>query len=479
MQNHRLLLVVTLCLLICRTASAQTVVDPDLRVQTYVKNLSAPTGIVFLNGSGDALVTQKNDGKVIFIHNRQIAGTALDLPVANNSERGLLSIALSPNFANDQRVFLYHTVAAQDGGDSTSNRISRWRWDGSKLVFERTIMDLAGGPGPNHDGGKLTFDTKGKLLAVIGDLNVNQRTQNFENSSTTTRTGALLRIERNGNRILTNPFAGPAGSARTAADDILAYGIRNSFGIAIDPVTGSIWDTENGPDRFDEINRVSAGFNSGWQDIMGPQSRNGGTTGTLVSLGSRAAYSDPEFSWADTVAPTDLHFFNSARLGSQYQNDLFVGDVNTGTIFHFDLTSDRKSLVLGGDLADLVADNTGGLLDEQESIIFGSGFGVVTDLLNGPGGMFALSLSNGRLYRITTNSASSAPAAEALSLRTTNVPEPSAMLGVGLLIALRRRGTRAGRSETACRSVSISRGCRGWRRSRDRSCCGSAGRSPA
>jgi hypothetical protein len=205
---------------------------------------------------------------------------------------------------------------------------------------------------------------------------------------------------------------------------------------------------------------------------MGPRSRSGGTTGTLVSLGPAAAYSDPEFSWADTVAPTDLHFFNSRRIGSQYENDLFVGDVNTGTIFHFDLSGDRKSLAVSGALSDLVADNTGGLLDEQNSIVFGNGFGVVTEFANGPGGLFALSLTNGRLYRITTNTVSSS-SIQSLSLKTSMVPEPATLLAAcGLVIALRPRGIRAGRRGKACHTASISRGCRGWRRFRGRSCCG-------
>jgi glucose/arabinose dehydrogenase len=439
---------------LCR---AQSVVDPDLRVQTYATGLDRPTGVVFLNGSGDALVTQKDDGRVLFMRNRRVAGTALDLPVANDSERGLLGIALSPGFARDRRVYLYHTVAGADGGSSTANRISRYRWDGSRLVFDRNIIDLPGGPGPNHDGGKLLFDTKGKLYAVIGDLNRRERTSNFEDSSTTNNVAAIIRIQPNGGTIQTNPFASVPG-----ARNVFAYGIRNSFGIAIDPVTGVLWDTENGSSSFDEINRVTAGFNSGWRDIMGPRSRNGGTTGTLTEFNSRSAYSDPEFSWAETVAPTDLHFLDSSRLGADYRNDLFVGDVNTGSLYHFELTANRRALQLDGDLADLVADNSGNRLAEQDQIIFGSGFGVVTDILNGPGGMFVLSLSQGKLYRITTQPApASSGAASAMSLRQTIVPEPSncpmlllLLMLLASVIELPRRCTAAARRGRVCRTVS-------------------------
>jgi glucose/arabinose dehydrogenase len=442
MRNRSVLFVVLMSL--PGFASAQSVVDPNLKVDTYLTGLDSPTGVVFLNGSGDALVTQKNDGRVLFVRRRRVVGTALDLPVANSSERGLLSIVLSPSFATDKRVFLYHSAASSDGAAPVAHRISRYRWNGSRLVFDRTIIDLPGGPGPNHDGGKMLIDPKGKLMAVIGDLNRQERTQNFENSTMLTRSAAIIRVGRKGERILSNPFAGGSSAPRTPSDDILAYGIRNSFGLAIDPVTRFIWDTENGPGSFDEINRVTGGFNSGWRDIMGPRSRNGGTTGTLVSFGPKAAYSDPEFSWVEPVAPTDLHFNTSLRLGSDYMNDLFVGDVNTGSLFHFNLTSDRKSLVLTGPLSDMVADNTGGLLDEQQSIIFGSGFGVTTDILNGPGGLFVLSLSKGALYRIRESATTSA---QAMSLRATSVPETRAgaillLVNASIVRIARRHGRR-------------------------------------
>ena len=93
-----------------------------------------------------------------------------------------------------------------------------------------------------------------------------------------------------------------------------AYGIRNSFGLAFDPVTGNLWDTENGPDVYDEINIVKPGFNSGWIQVMGPISRNTGITeGQLVNFpGSH--YADPVFSWRNPVAVTDIEFMKSSSL---------------------------------------------------------------------------------------------------------------------------------------------------------------------
>jgi glucose/arabinose dehydrogenase len=426
---------VIVLLLLVADVRAQTLTDPALRVNTYVRGFDNPTGVAFLDANGTALVTEKDTGKVKLVENRQITKTVLDLPVANSSERGLLSVAVGPSFAADHFVYLYHTAAAQDGGEPINNKISRYVWSpiSKTLTFERKIIDLPGGPGPNHDGGKIVFAPNGKLFSVIGELNRQERTANFENSDTLNLDGVVIRLQPNGKSIPTNPF--PVLGTPTVQQNIWAYGIRNSFGLAFDPVTGDLWDTENGPDRMDEINRVPPGFNSGWKDIQGPLSRSGTDTSGLVTLGPRANYQDPKLSWVEPVAPTDLEFVNSSRLGATYRNDLIVGDVNTGALYHFELTSNRKSLALSGVLEDRVADNSNGdLLKESDDIIFGTDFGVTSDIINGPGGLFVLSLSNGALYRISERTAG-----PGRSVDVRAVPEPVLGLAVLVLAVVIRR----------------------------------------
>src|SRR5215212_4218922 len=94
-------LFLVMLLVSCPTLFAQSVVDPGLRVNKYVGGFDNPTGVAFLDSIGTALVTEKDTGRVRLVENRAITKTVLDLPVANDSERGLLSVALSPNFAND------------------------------------------------------------------------------------------------------------------------------------------------------------------------------------------------------------------------------------------------------------------------------------------------------------------------------------------------------------------------------------------
>jgi len=403
-------------------AAAQSVVDANLVVQTWARGLDNPTGAAFLNSRGDMLVIEKNTGAVKVVRDRRVRGTLLDLPVANDSERGLLGMVLSPTFASDNLVYLYHTVATADGGDALGNKISRYRYDGAALVFDRKVIDLPADNGPNHNGGRMTFGPDGKLYAVIGDLNLNNATSNYGGRAIQ-NTGAILRLNPSGTTPANNPFIGDASK-------IYAYGVRNSFGIAFDPISGVLWDTENGAGSFDEINRVIPGFNSGWEKIIGPVSRNGGTLPGLVSLGERAAYSDPEFSWTTPVAPTDIEFFPSARLGAKYKNDMFVGTTRGGKLLRYELSATRKSLSLAGGLADLVADNSSDArFAEQDSILFGSDFGLVTDLLPGPGGLYVTDFISGNIYRITT-----APTA---GRATAPVPEPTVGIPFALLMVAR------------------------------------------
>jgi len=180
-----------------------------------------------------------------------------------------------------------------------------------------------------------------------------------------------------------------------------AYGIRNSFGIDFDPVTGNLWDTENGPDYGDEINLVKPGFNSGWQVVQGIWKPVGIGTGDfvpgdellnpgnlLVNFEGKGHYSAPEFIWKDTIGPTGIKFFNSDKLGRIYKDDLFVGCFQLGVIFHFDLNKDRTKLRLSGGLNDTIADTS----EELKDSVFAAGLGRIADIEVGPDGyMYVLS----------------------------------------------------------------------------------------
>lgn len=378
---------------------AQTLRDPNLQVQEVVAGLSLPTTMAFI-GANDILVLQKDNGWVRRVRGGMLQPEpVLDVAVDNASERGLLGIALHPEFPERPFVYLYYTQSSTDGDtsgfpDPLGNRVYRFTWNGSRLISPVLIVDLPVTPGPNHNGGIITFGPDGKLYVMIGDLNRQGQLQNVPTGPPADDTSVILRLNDDGTIPSDNPFFSQDGNLAK----YYAYGIRNSFGMAFDPLTGRLWMTENGPESYDEINLVEPGFNGGWRQILGPNERDPQGVDDLFHVpGSH--YSDPEFSWFNTVAPTALVFFDSMRLGEKYQNDLFVADFNNGRIYHFKLNESRGGFVFQNPaLADLVADTEA----ELEELIFGTGFGGITDLKVGPDGLlYVVSIIQGKIFVIS------------------------------------------------------------------------------
>lgn len=361
--------------------------DPNLKVESFVSGISFPTSMLFLNAN-NILVLEK-DGNVRLVSNGMLQAQPLvSLTVDTKNERGLLGAEKV-----GESVFLYATV--KDG--EVINRIYKYTLAGAELRNEEVFMDLPGTPATNHQGGKLAVSNDGYLYSVTGELQRDGKDQNIVNGPNPDFSGAILKINPNdGSPAPNNPFQGDN------PDDPLnwyqAYGIRNSFGLGVDPVTGTLWDTENGAQSYDEINLVSPGFNSGWKLAMGPISDSGITENDLVSF-PNSSYKDPILSFIDSFGITDIEFLNSDKLGAEYSNNAFVGDIGYGNLYRFELNDDRTDFNLDSPgLADRVVDND----DELASILFGEGFAGVTDIKTGPDGfLYVLSFDDGTIYRIS------------------------------------------------------------------------------
>jgi glucose/arabinose dehydrogenase len=379
--------------------------DEALRVEPVIEEeLLFPTSMVFVDND-TLLVTQKNDGDVISIINGTVKSQpAISVEVNNEGFKGLLGIAAmeKPSSSSHTKfVFLYFTESL--GGDQTRNRVYRYEWnqENQVLVNGTMILDLPAEPESVHNGGKLEADRNGNLYAVIGDLSRDGQLQNVRQGPAADDTSVIIRIIQNGSGAADNPFS---KSSNERMQKYYAYGIRNSFGLAIDPISGLLWDTENGPDSYDEMNIVHPGFNSGWNQIMGPISHSSIEQEDLeeeLMIFDGSKYADPIFSWKDPVGLTDLEFLNSTALGLEYAYNLFVGDINNGNLYYFELNDSRTGIKLDDndleDLTDQVAD------DEQQlsGIVFGSGFEEgITDIETGPDGFLYILTFNGSIYRI-------------------------------------------------------------------------------
>jgi aldose sugar dehydrogenase len=410
-----------------------------MKVETVADGLSFPTSMEFIDNE-NILVLEKDHGTIRLVSS--LNGTleeepVLEVQVENKAERGLLGVAIlkndignkvysnnndstniwSANNESKPRVFLYFTEKSENGNRQQllRNKVFSYEWNrqNNSLINSSLILDLPAEPGPYHQGGKLKIGPDENLYAVIGDLNtIMGQLQNYKNGTGPNNSSVILRINPdNGHPVNDNPFIKIDG----LSSRYYAYGIRNSFGIDFDPVTGNLWDTENGEHNYDEVNLVKPGFNSGWAKIMGPVSRNNNNTAQQQNLVmfTGSEYADPVFSWKEQVGITDIEFFNSTRLGTEYANNIFVGDINNGNLYYFEVNDNRTGLHFGtraenddkhdtksdtqAGLQDLVADNS----DELATITFGTDFGRITDIETGPDGLlYILSYEDGKIYRI-------------------------------------------------------------------------------
>ncbi|WP_295435827.1 PQQ-dependent sugar dehydrogenase [uncultured Thiodictyon sp.] len=467
-----------------------TLLDPNLVVTTVVNTgLSQPIGIVFLDAD-DFLVLEKATGQVKRVISGAVqAAPVLDLPVNAASERGLLSLVLSPGFPNDPSVYIRWTESST-GADSTvttevpplGNRVDRFVWNGTSLVFADNLIRLralqtdniavtghAGtnnvAPAANHNGGVMKFGPDGKLYLFMGDQGRRGWMQNLANGPFITTplvddtlggpapdqahlSGVILRLNTDGTAPSDNPFfaigTSIGGEVGANLQKVYSYGHRNGFGMAFDPASGALWETENADDAYSEINRVVPGMNGGWIQLAGPSSRYADwklieTTQFSNALQqvryppTRAAYRftlaqarmvmlpgatyvDPDFSWRYEIGPSGAAFVVGDALGANYNGTLWIGSArsfqqvgaNGGSLYCFKMTADRLRLDVSADprLADRVADNLFRTQKfegtESETLKIGSNFGTTTDIEQDPdGNLYVVSLTDNAIYRIS------------------------------------------------------------------------------
>jgi len=388
--------------------------NPNLVSELVVQGLKFPTSMAFL-GKNDILVTEKDKGTVQRIVNGQILKKPLlDVNVSGFGESGLLGIAVAnvSKKNDDKYVYLYFTETKN--GDVLSqnkpmgNRLYRYELADNKLINRERLLNLPSNEYGRHNGGKLVLGPDNNVYVTVGNIQgdlqtskfdqnkigygYNTKAQNIKNGHSPDGRAGILRITEDGKPV------GKGIIGNTYPLNLYyAYGIRNSFGIDFDPVTGNLWDTENGPAYGDEINLVKPGFNSGWNKVQGFWKNDGMKNGEyelhpkdLVDFSGKGKYRAPQFVWNNTVGPTALTFLDSNKLGKNYENDMFVADINNGNIYHFDLNKDRTKLFLHGPLKDKVANTT----KEIKDTIFAKFAGIV-DLKVGP---------DGYLYVVTYNS---------------------------------------------------------------------------
>lgn len=308
-------------------------------VETYA-GFDFPVSLAFAP-DGRVFVTEKA-GAIRVVANGTTS-TWANVPVTDVGEQGLLGLALHPDFAANGWVYIYHA----DPGNGT-NRVARLTdagGSGSGLV---AIVPAI----PNaviHNGGILTFGRDGTLFVSTGDATDEPAAQDPARLN-----GKILRVNDDGSLPGDNPFA---------SSPVYSYGHRNVFGLAVDPGTGVLWGTENGPDRDDEVNRIVAGGNYGWPDETG--------------VAGRPEFVDPAFVFVSPLPALTQATFHGGHL--------YFGAWNSGAVYRAVLTADRRGI------ADVAVIHT----------FEGAG---VTDVESGPDGLYASVVygGSGAIFRLTS-----------------------------------------------------------------------------
>ncbi|RZA18557.1 MAG: PQQ-dependent sugar dehydrogenase, partial [Lysobacteraceae bacterium] len=302
----------------------------ELRIETVASGLEHPWAVALLP-EGGYLVTER-PGRL-----RRIApdGT-LSAPIAGvptvfaQGQGGLLDVVLDPQYASNKRIWLTFAEPGDDGTAGTAAAHATLDADALRdvQVVYRQLPKLDGGI---HFGSRIAFDGQGHVFISQGERGQKTMAQDLE-----VLQGKLVRLNLDGTQPSDNPFARGVGVRKA----IWSYGHRNMQGLAVDPRSGRLWESEHGPRGGDEINLPQAGRNYGWPVIS--DGMDYGTNRPYPETRGReaAGMERPYHVWAKSPALSGMAFY-TGRPGSAWNDSLFLGALADRDLIRLHLDGDR------------------------------------------------------------------------------------------------------------------------------------------
>lgn len=320
------------------------------RVETVVANAAFPVVMAFAP-DGRMFYNELRTGNIRVVQNGALLAQPLaTLVVETSGERGLLGLALDPQFAANRRVYVLHSDPA---GKHRIVRFTEANNTGSNLTVMVDNLPSA----VVHNGGNIAFGPDGMLYVTLGDATVPANSQDRDSLS-----GKILRYD-----VSTAPATVPPNNPFGAGNPAFNLGLRNSFDFTFHPQSGIIYASENGPNCDDEINRIVAGANYGWRP-------------NYPCGDNDPQYRAPIMRFTPPIAPTGITFYTAAVF-PQFTGNLFLVDFNQGRVRRFVVDEAAMGEIL---FSEVVVDG---------------GFGPLLDILPGPGGNIYFSSANG-IHRI-------------------------------------------------------------------------------
>ena len=320
---------------VTRSHEVVTVLDYELKVADWVPaaaGLEVPWAIDFIDAY-TALVTERPGRLRLVIngvlHPDVVEGTP---EVVVLGQGGLLDVAVDPEYAENQWIYLGYSHGAMSGGKMVAmTRIVRGRLKNHAWVDEHVVY--AAPPGSYlstrfHFGTRIVFDRQGRLYFSIGDRGHKNHAQDLDRPN-----GKVHRIHRDGSIPEDNPFVGQDG----ALQSIYSYGHRNPQGLAVHPETGEIWALEHGPRGGDELNLIHAGKNYGWPVITYGINYDGTV---LSELRRREGMEQPVFYWRPSTAVCGLNFY-AGGMFPYWRNHLLLANLKYRDVRLLDVVDQR------------------------------------------------------------------------------------------------------------------------------------------
>jgi aldose sugar dehydrogenase len=302
---------------------------PGTSIQTVIPSMDQPVALAF-DPAGRLFYTEKASGNVRLFANGVLQPNAvITFAVDSANERGLLGIAIDPNFNTNHYIYVYYTCAPGSAGcPSLENKVVRFVENNGAGSSPTTIFTSAQSA-PNHVGGNIHFGPDGKLYVTIGE-NANPA----NSQDVTVKQGKIHRINPDGSIPSDNPVFTQTG----ALPSLYAMGLRNSFDFTFDPLTpGRIFASENGPGCDDEMNRIEARYNYGWRSGYACDDTNPSPLYNTI----RPLWFLDDFSCCE--APTGIMVYTGSQI-PQWTNHLFMANFNSGDLRHFYLNGSRTDV---------------------------------------------------------------------------------------------------------------------------------------
>jgi len=317
-------------------------VSNDFKIEVIAQGLDTPWALAFAP-DGRLFITER-PGRVRIIKDGKLQNVKITIPgVYEQSESGLMGIAVHPDFDSNHYVYVYHTYRRNG---TLLNRTLRFTEKNNSFTDQKIILDNIPG-NTTHDGGRIKFGPDQKLYITVGDVQDRQSSQDKN-----ILTGKILRINDDGSIPKDNPYN----------NAVWSYGHRNPQGLAWHPTTQELFSTEHGPSAHDEVNIIQKGANYGWPLTVGDQTRESMVTPIQES-------------GINTWAPAGATFYSGNKLGKDFQNTFIFTGLRSNTLWRLKLNSDNKTV-----------ESMDGLLEGE--------WGRMRDVIEGPDGYLYIANSN-------------------------------------------------------------------------------------